>query len=122
MTFDDRKVSLPETTEHEDAASTQKTAETGAPHGIDKSTPDIPHGLEAQDARHRHGYEFHSMTVPIIKEPQEPWGEVDAEPPVRPSDGESDDAGDIFHTSYEEGPLTALGAPSNPSSDDPIDE
>jgi len=76
----------------------------------------------AQDARQRHAYEFHSMTVPIIKEPQRPWGRVDADPPVGASDDESDDSGDIFHTSYNDGPLVGPATPSNPSSDDPTNE
>ncbi|KAH4195330.1 hypothetical protein HBH70_187850 [Parastagonospora nodorum] len=121
MTFDDRRGNLPETTHDANATSLPKPVEIGEPQGINKSTSSIPHGFEAQDASHRHAYEFHSMTVPIVKEPQEPWSKVDAEPATGPSDDESDDGGDIFHASYEEGPLPNP-APSNPSSNGSMDE
>jgi hypothetical protein len=63
----------------------------------------------AQDGKRRRAYQVHSLAVPIIKEPQRDWGEVDAEPPPAPggdrrgSEEDSDDEGDLFMLAYAEG-------------------
>jgi hypothetical protein len=86
MTFDDRRGNLPETTRDADAAELPKPVETGDPHGINKGTS--VSCMVSKPRTPTNAYEFHSMTVPIVKEPQETWSKVDAEPAAGPSDDE----------------------------------
>jgi hypothetical protein len=109
MTFDDMKLKSPENIEigtYGDVISIETRQDMAHPHESSKDT----RGDMAKDTVSRAAYGVYSLAVPIIKTPQRDWGVVAGEPlPTvgsqvgRGEDEESDDEGDLFRISYEEG-------------------
>jgi hypothetical protein len=123
MTFDDRKLDstkVVDGTVHD--ATVHKGIETIGPQLPDSEIEDSQK-FRARDADLRNAHEVHTLAFPKIKIPQADWGEVGVEPSPGPGsefgDGEeSDDEGDLFHTSYHEG---SRRIPSTAPSDLPVD-
>jgi hypothetical protein len=129
MAFDDRKlkpVDLLEREEHDQSHAPTCVNDTGKEDPPRAGEDDDTGRCISKDAELRGAYEFHSMTVPIIKQPQRDWGEVYAEPSPRPgpridAEEESEDDGDLFRMSYHEGRRQGSAVPPDGPRDDPTD-
>jgi len=127
MTFDDLKVKT-----DKDAGTDSGESMEGIEYGVDMIGQPIATDADGEDSRgflakdyeSRFAHEVHSMAVPIIAEPQQPWGWFADEPPRQRrgppggEDDESDDDDDPFRKSYHECSFPD-GRP--PSTGDPTD-
>ncbi len=103
MTFDDMKLS--KSSAEEIAAHVARDRYILRPEG---DPAEAKERILASDAKHRVAHEVHSLAVPIIREPVEPWGSLpakdgdDSEPDGNdpPESDGSDSEGDEFYNGY----------------------